>query len=82
MKKCAVILKGDEIVKIYNYPTQYKALQADPNIIIYEECDEDRLDEKAAYWERIINYDPVKEREKEQQVQLIITKNKRTSKQK
>lgn len=55
VKQCAVALKGDnDVFKIVDYPTWLKTDNED--VIVFEDCDKDRLNEKYLYWEHTINY--------------------------
>ena len=56
MKKCAIILNGNDVVKVNNLKRKYDKFVHNPDIKILEECDVDQLDEKYAYWCRIVNY--------------------------
>lgn len=58
MKKCAIILNGNDVVKVTNLKRKYDKFINNPDIKILEECDEDVLDEKFDYWKRTINYKP------------------------
>lgn len=58
MKKCAIILNGNDVVKVTNLKRKYDKFINNPDIKILEECDEDVLDEKYDYWKRTINYKP------------------------
>lgn len=54
MKQGAIILNGNDVVKITNLKRKYNKIITNPNIKILEECDLDRIDEKYDYWKRII----------------------------
>lgn len=56
MKKCAIILNGNDVVKVSNLKRKYNKLMSNPDVKILEECNEDELDEKYDYWCRTINY--------------------------
>ena len=54
IKQCAVALKGEnEVFKIENYPQWLKTGDKE-DIIVFEDCDKDRLQDKYLYWEYII----------------------------
>lgn len=56
IKQCAIALKGEDIVfKIEDYP-QWLKQGNDEDVIIFEDCDKDKLNEKYLYWEHTINY--------------------------
>ena len=56
IKSCAVALKGEnEVFKIENYPQWLKTGDND-DVIVFEDCDKDRLQDKYLYWEHTINY--------------------------
>ena len=55
-KECAVALKEfNEVFKIENYPQLLKTGNKE-DIIVFEDCDKDRLQDKYLYWEHTINY--------------------------
>ena len=55
-KQCAVALKGEnEVFKIENYPQWLKTGDKE-DIIVFEDCDKDKLQDKYLYWEHTINY--------------------------
>ena len=56
MKKCAVILNGNDVVKVSNLPRKYSKFANNPDVKILEECNEDELEEKYDYWRRTINH--------------------------
>lgn len=56
IKQCAVALKGEnEVFKIENYPQWLKTGDKE-DVIVFEDCDKDRLQDKYLYWEHTINY--------------------------
>ena len=56
IKQCAVALKGEnEVFKIENYP-QWLKTEDKKDIIVFEDCDKDKLQDKYLYWEHTINY--------------------------
>lgn len=75
MKKCAVILNGNDVVKVSNLKRKYNKLMSNPDVKILEECNEDELDEKYDYWNRTINYDKAKQDEIEISTKLYHFKN-------
>ena len=57
IKQCAVALKGEnEVFKIENYPQWLKTGDKE-DIIVFEDCDKDKLQDKYLYWEHTINYE-------------------------
>lgn len=74
MKKCAVILNGNDVVKVGNLPRKYSKFVNNPDIKILEECNKDELEEKYNYWHRTINYNNIQEKE-ENSVKLYHFKN-------
>ncbi len=55
-KQCAVALRGDsDVFTIQDYPEWLKNGDKE-DVIIFEDCDEDRLKDKYLYWEHTINY--------------------------
>lgn len=63
MKKCAIILNGNDVVKISNLKRKYDKLTNNPDIKILEECDEDQLEDKYDYWKRTLNHKELEENE-------------------
>ena len=56
IKQCAVALKGEnEVFKIENY-LQWLKTGDKEDVIVFEDCDKDRLQDKYLYWEHTINY--------------------------
>lgn len=54
MKKCAIILNGNDVVKVSNFPRKYNKFINNPDIKILEECDEDKLEDKYTYWYNLL----------------------------
>lgn len=50
MKQCAIVLNGNDVVKISNLKRKYNKLASNPNIEILEECDAESLEERYSYW--------------------------------
>lgn len=51
-KQFAIALQGDnDVFIIKDYPKWNR-----DNVIVFEDCDKDRLKEKYLYWEHTINY--------------------------
>lgn len=46
MKQCAIVLNGNDIIKISNLKRKYNKIINNPNMKILEECNEDELEEK------------------------------------
>ena len=65
MKQCAVVLNGNDVVKVSNLRRKYDKIMNNPSMKILEECDMEKLDEKYDYWNRTLNRDAEKEREEE-----------------
>lgn len=63
MKKCAVILNGNDVVKVLNLKRKYDKFISNPSIKILEECDEEELEEKYSYWCKTINNKPKEQTE-------------------
>lgn len=61
MKQCAIILNGNDVVKVSNLKRKYNKIINNPRIQILEECDADRLDEKYDYWYRTLNHKEITE---------------------
>lgn len=55
MKQCAIVLNGNDVIKISNLKRKYDKIVNNPNMKILEECDKDVVDEKYEYWNRILN---------------------------
>ena len=75
MKKCAVILNGNDVVKVSNLPRKINKFVNNPEIKILEECDSDQLEDKYNYWCKTINYT---EQPKEQDTVLHHFRNPKT----
>lgn len=65
MKQCAVVLNGNDIVKVSNLKRKYDKIMNNPNMKILEECDNKMLDEKYNYWNRTLNRNLKEEKIKE-----------------
>lgn len=76
MKQCAVVLNGNDVVKVSNLRRKYDKIMNNPNMKILEECDAEMLDEKYNYWNRTLNRDSV--REKQEEARLYHFKNPKT----
>ena len=63
MKQCAVILNGNDVVKVSNLKRKYNKIINNPRVQILEECDADKLDEKYEYWNRTLNHKEIEEQE-------------------
>lgn len=55
MKQCAIVLNGNDVIKISNLKRKYDKIINNPNMKILEECDKDVLDEKYEYWNKTLN---------------------------
>ena len=76
MKQCAIILNGNDVVKVSNLKRKYNKIINNPRIQILEECDADKLDEKYDYWNRTLNHKEIAEAENE--IVLYHYKNSKT----
>lgn len=65
MKQCAVVLNGNDVIKVSNLKRKYDKIKNNPNMKILEECDMDMLDEKCSYWNRTLNRNPEEEKKEE-----------------
>lgn len=65
MKQCAIILNGNDVVKVSNLKRKYNKIINNPRVQILEECDSDQLDEKYDYWNRTLNHKEITEAENE-----------------
>lgn len=64
MKQCAVVLNGNDVVKVSNLKRKYDKIMNNPNMKILEECDMEMLDEKYNYWNRTLNRNTEEEKKK------------------
>jgi len=55
MKQCAIVLNGNDVIKVSNLKRKYDKIINNSNMKILEECDKDELDEKYEYWNRTLN---------------------------
>lgn len=55
MKQCAIVLNGNDVIKISNLKRKYDKIVNNPNMKILEECDKDVVDDKYNYWNRTLN---------------------------
>lgn len=74
MKQCAVVLNGNDVVKVSNLRRKYDKIMNNSNMKILEECDTEMLDEKYDYWNRTLNRDS----EQQEEVRLHHFKNPKT----
>lgn len=65
MKQCAVVLNGNDVIKVSNLKRKYDKIMNNPNMKILEECDADMLDEKYNYWNRTLNRNTTEEKKEE-----------------
>ena len=75
MKKCAVILNGNDVVKVTNLPRKINKFANNPEIKILEECDADQLDDKYNYWCRTLN---TNQAEQEEDIKFYYFRNTKT----
>lgn len=75
MKKCAIILNGNDVVKVTNLPRKINKFANNPEIKILEECDADQLDDKYNYWCRTLNTNQV---EQEEDIKFYYFRNTKT----
>lgn len=76
MKQCAVVLNGNDVVKVSNLKRKYDKIMNNPNMKILEECDMEMLDEKYNYWNRTLNRNT--EEEKKEEAKMHHFKNLKT----
>ena len=76
MKQCAVVLNGNDVVKVSNLKRKYDKIMSNPNMKILEECDKEMLDEKYNYWNRTLNRNI--EEEKNEEAKLHHFRNPKT----
>lgn len=50
MEQCAIILNGNDIVKVSNLKRKYKKLTNNTDIKILEECSLEQLEDRYNYW--------------------------------
>lgn len=50
MKQCAIVLNGNDIIKVSNLKRKYKKIISNDNMKILEECDKDQLDQCYNSW--------------------------------
>lgn len=53
--ECAIVLNGNDIIKVSNLKRKYNKILNNPNMRILEECSRNELDEKYNYWNRTLN---------------------------
>lgn len=75
MKQCAIILNGNDVVKVSNLKRKYNKFVNNPDVKILEECDADQLDERYNYWCRTITH---VENKQEENIKLYYFKNVKT----
>ena len=75
MKQCAVILNGNDVVKVSNLKRKYNKFVNNPEIKILEECDADQLDGKYNYWYRTLN---TNQAEQEEDIKFYYFRNTKT----
>lgn len=76
MKQCAVVLNGNDIVKVSNLKRKYDKIMSNPSMKILEECDKEMLDEKYNYWNRTLTRNI--EEEKNEETRLHHFRNPKT----
>ena len=75
MKQCAVVLNGNDVIKVNNLKRKYDKIVNNPNMKILEECDMEMLDEKYNYWNKTLDKEI---EEVENSVKLYHFKNPKT----
>lgn len=75
MEQCAIVLNGNDVVKVSNLKRKYDKIMNNPSMKILEECKVEELDEKYEYWKRTIGKDKTEE---ESEVKLYHFKNHKT----
>ena len=58
MKQCAVVLNGNDVVRVSNLKRKYDKIMNNPNMKILEESETELLDEQTKYWNRTLNINP------------------------
>lgn len=76
MKQCAIVLNGNDVIKVSNLKRKYDKIMNNSNMKILEECDKEMLDEKYDYWNRTLNRDI--EEENSREAKLYYFKNNNT----
>lgn len=76
MKQCAIVLNGNDVIKVSNLKRKYNKIISNPNMKILEECELSEIDDKYDYWNRTLNRDVEKELEEESK--LYYFKNHKT----
>ena len=71
MEQCAVVLNGNDVVKVSNLKRKYDKIMSNPNMKILEECDKEMLDEKYNYWNRTLNRNIEEEKNEEEPSKLV-----------
>lgn len=74
--ECAIVLNGNDIIKVSNLKRKYNKILNNPNMKILEECSRNELDEKYNYWNRTLNRNI--EEEKNEEYKFHHFKNSRT----
>lgn len=72
MKQCAVVLNGNDVIKVSNLKRKYDKIKNNPNMKILEKCNMDMLDEKYSYWNRTLNRNPEEEKIEESKLYRFI----------
>ena len=72
MKQCAIVLNGNDVIKISNLKRKYDKIVNNPNMKILEECDKDVVDEKYEYWNRTLNRNAKEESVLESRLYLYV----------
>lgn len=75
MKQCAIILNGNDVVKVTNLKRKINKFANNPEIKILEECDTDQLDDKYDYWCRTLNTNQI---EQEEDIKFYYFRNTKT----
>lgn len=73
--ECAIVLNGNDIIKVSNLKRKYNKILNNPNMRILEECSKNELDEKYNYWNRILAKNIAEE--KSEEVKLYHFKNQK-----
>lgn len=50
INECAIVLNGNDIIKISNLKRKYSKIKNNANMQILEQCSRDELEEKFLYW--------------------------------
>lgn len=75
MNQCAIVLNGDDVIKVSNLKRKFSKIQNNSNMKILEECSLERLDEKYNYWKNLLHR---KEEKEIEETKMYYFKNHKT----